>query len=106
MMRLTLAMSASTSATSGARLAVGSPEPASLTTTPKGLTPESGKDGRRFSDIVGGRLSRSRRSAEAKRHGAYQAMKELLRTNDPVLLSYVSALLEEGDIAFIVADTN
>jgi hypothetical protein len=33
-------------------------------------------------------------------------MKELLRTNDPVLLSYVSALLEEGDIAFIVADAN
>ena len=33
-------------------------------------------------------------------------MKELLRTNDPVLLSYVSALLEEGDIGFIVADTN
>ena len=33
-------------------------------------------------------------------------MKELLRTNDPVLLSYVSALLEEGDIAFMVADTN
>ena len=33
-------------------------------------------------------------------------MKELLRSNDPVLLSYVSALLEEGDIGFIVADTN
>jgi len=33
-------------------------------------------------------------------------MKELLRTNDPVLLSYVSALLEEGDIAFMVADLN
>ena len=33
-------------------------------------------------------------------------MKELLLTNDPVLLSYVSALLAEGDIAFIVADTN
>ena len=33
-------------------------------------------------------------------------MKELLRSNDPVLLSYVSALLEEGDIAFMVADTN
>ena len=33
-------------------------------------------------------------------------MKELLRSNDPVLLSYVSALLEEGDIAFLVADTN
>jgi hypothetical protein len=33
-------------------------------------------------------------------------MKELLRSNDPVLLSYVSALLEEGDIAFIVADLN
>jgi hypothetical protein len=33
-------------------------------------------------------------------------MKELLRSNDPVLLSYVSSLLEEGDIGFIVADTN
>jgi glycerol dehydrogenase-like iron-containing ADH family enzyme len=33
-------------------------------------------------------------------------MKELLRSNDPVLLSYVSALLEEGDIAFMVADGN
>ncbi len=33
-------------------------------------------------------------------------MKELLRSNDPVLLSYVSALLEEGDIGFIVLDTN
>jgi ethanolamine utilization protein EutP (predicted NTPase) len=33
-------------------------------------------------------------------------MKELMRTNDPVLLSYVSALLEEGDIAFMVADLN
>jgi hypothetical protein len=33
-------------------------------------------------------------------------MKELLRSNDPVLLSYVSALLEEGDIGFMVADTN
>ena len=33
-------------------------------------------------------------------------MKELLRTNDAVLLSYVSALLEEEDIAFMVADLN
>jgi hypothetical protein len=33
-------------------------------------------------------------------------MKELLRTNDPVLLSYVSALLGEADIAHMVADTN
>ena len=33
-------------------------------------------------------------------------MKELLRSNDPVLLSYVSALLEEGDIGFMVADLN
>jgi len=33
-------------------------------------------------------------------------MKELLRTNDPVLLSYVSALLEERNIGFIVADLN
>ncbi|HKQ55826.1 MAG TPA: DUF2007 domain-containing protein, partial [Methyloceanibacter sp.] len=34
------------------------------------------------------------------------AMKELLRSNDPVLLSYVSALLTEEDIDFIVADAN
>ena len=33
-------------------------------------------------------------------------MKELLRSNDAVLLSYVSSLLEEGDIAFMVADLN
>jgi hypothetical protein len=33
-------------------------------------------------------------------------MKELLRTNDPVLLSYVSALLEGARIDFIVADLN
>jgi hypothetical protein len=33
-------------------------------------------------------------------------MKELLRSNDPVLLSFVSALLDEADIAFIVLDTN
>ena len=33
-------------------------------------------------------------------------MKELLRSNDPVLISYVSALLEAEGIAFIVADTN
>lgn len=33
-------------------------------------------------------------------------MKELLRSNDPVLLSYVSALLEEERIGFIVADLN
>jgi len=30
----------------------------------------------------------------------------LLRTNDPVLLSYVSALLTEADVAFMVADSN
>jgi hypothetical protein len=33
-------------------------------------------------------------------------MKELLRSNDPVLLSFVSSLLEEANIAFIVLDTN
>jgi hypothetical protein len=33
-------------------------------------------------------------------------MKELLRSNDPVLLSYVSSLLAEADIEFMVADTN
>jgi hypothetical protein len=35
-----------------------------------------------------------------------RAMKELLRTNDPVLLSYVSALLEQESIDFFVADLN
>ncbi|HZP09549.1 DUF2007 domain-containing protein [Methyloceanibacter sp.] len=33
-------------------------------------------------------------------------MKELLRSNDAVLLSYVSSLLEEDAIGFIVADAN
>jgi len=33
-------------------------------------------------------------------------MQELLRSNDSVLLSYVSALMEEGGIDFMVADTN
>lgn len=33
-------------------------------------------------------------------------MMELLRSNDPVLLSFVSALLEEAGIGFMVADMN
>ena len=33
-------------------------------------------------------------------------MKELLRSNDPVLLSYVSVLLDEARIDFIIADLN
>jgi hypothetical protein len=33
-------------------------------------------------------------------------VKELLRSNDPVLISFVSALLEEGGVGFSVADTN
>ena len=33
-------------------------------------------------------------------------MKELLRSNDPVLISYVSAWLEQEHIDFIVADLN
>ena len=33
-------------------------------------------------------------------------MKELLRTNDPVLLSYVEALLGEAEIGHAVLDTN
>ena len=33
-------------------------------------------------------------------------MKELLRSNDAVLLSFVSSLLDGADIAFIVLDTN
>jgi hypothetical protein len=33
-------------------------------------------------------------------------MKELLRTNDAVLLSFVSSLLDDAGFAFIVLDTN
>ena len=33
-------------------------------------------------------------------------MKELLRSNDQVLLSFVSALLNEAGIDFIILDTN
>ena len=33
-------------------------------------------------------------------------MKELLRSNDPVLISFVSALLDEADVGFTVADMN
>ena len=33
-------------------------------------------------------------------------MKELLRSNDPVLLSFVSALLSEAGIDFMVSDGN
>ena len=33
-------------------------------------------------------------------------MKEVIRSNDPVLISFVSALLKEAGIAFTVLDTN
>lgn len=33
-------------------------------------------------------------------------MKELLRTNDPVLLSFVEALLRDSDCTFFIADQN
>lgn len=33
-------------------------------------------------------------------------MKELLRSNEPVLISFVSALLEEAGVGFTVADMN
>ncbi len=33
-------------------------------------------------------------------------MRELLRTNDPVLVSFVESLLREAEIAFHVADLN
>ncbi|XSG81027.1 MAG: DUF2007 domain-containing protein [Methyloligella sp. ZOD6] len=33
-------------------------------------------------------------------------MKELIRTNDAVLISFVTTLLSEGDVDFMVADTN
>ena len=39
-------------------------------------------------------------------HKVDWAMKELLRSNDPVLLSYVSALLKEENIDFMLADLN
>ena len=38
--------------------------------------------------------------------GAVVAMKELIRSNDPVLVSFVSALLKEAGIAYTVLDTN
>ena len=38
--------------------------------------------------------------------GAVVAMKELIRSNDPVLVSFVSALLKEAGIAFTLLDTN
>jgi hypothetical protein len=33
-------------------------------------------------------------------------MIELIRTNDPVVISFVEALLRDADIAFFVADQN
>ena len=33
-------------------------------------------------------------------------MREILRTNDPVLLSFVEALFREAEITFFVADAN
>jgi len=33
-------------------------------------------------------------------------LKELIKTNDAVLISYVEALLSEAGIAFVVADRN
>jgi hypothetical protein len=33
-------------------------------------------------------------------------MIELMRTNDPVLISFVEALLRDADLAFFVADQN
>jgi hypothetical protein len=45
-------------------------------------------------------------SLKVKANKGRPGMKELLRSNDAVLISYVSALLEAEGIAFIVADTN
>lgn len=33
-------------------------------------------------------------------------MYELLRTNDPVLLSFAEALMKEAEIGYFIADTN
>jgi hypothetical protein len=58
-------------------------------------------------DIVGGPPGRSsRHGRQGQQAEAWRGMKELLRSNDPVLLSFVSTLLEEANIAFIVLDTN
>lgn len=35
-----------------------------------------------------------------------RAMNELLRTNDPVIISVVSSLLKDANIAYMVADEN
>ena len=40
------------------------------------------------------------------RPGDHGAMKEVLRTNDPVLLSWLTALLADAGIAAIVLDTH
>jgi hypothetical protein len=40
------------------------------------------------------------------RNRGYRQMKELLRSNDAVLISFVSALLEEARVGFEVADQN
>jgi hypothetical protein len=59
------------------------------------------------SDIVGGSPAKVKANRlEAKGREVLQAMKQLLRSNDPVLLSFVSALLEGAGIDFIVADLN
>jgi hypothetical protein len=50
---------------------------------------------------------RGQGSATSRPNGKdFDGMEELLRTNDPVLLSYVSALLEGASIDFMVADLN
>ena len=58
-----------------------------------------------IANIVGGTAVKVKAPAWRRDTGLL-AMKELLRSNDAVLLSYVSALLEEDDIGFMVADTN
>lgn len=33
-------------------------------------------------------------------------MQELVRTNDPVVISFIEALLRDADVAFLIADQN
>jgi Putative prokaryotic signal transducing protein len=51
-------------------------------------------------------LSAVRREGQGAESQEDRDMKELLRSNDPVLLSFVSSLLTEAEIGFIVLDTN
>ena len=53
--------------------------------------------------MTGGGLRQKRRLVWS---GVVSEVKELFRTNDPVLLSFTQALLSEAGIAHLIADAN